>query len=94
MASCLFSAKPSPQPMLAYGQRDTCMKKFCEIGILTIFIQKLEQLEHLRSEDTPRRLMITHIIESCWIPQVKTRTNDLEDIGQGQSHDVQHISSC
>ena len=29
---------------------------------------KLEQLEHLRSEDTPRRLMITHTIESCWIP--------------------------
>ena len=29
---------------------------------------KLEQLERLRSEDTPRRLMITHNIESCWIP--------------------------
>ena len=29
---------------------------------------KLEQLERLRSEDTPRRLMITHTIESCWIP--------------------------
>ena len=28
---------------------------------------KLEQLERLRSEDTPRRLMITHTIESCWI---------------------------
>ena len=28
--------------------------------------------------------MITHTIESCWIPQVKTRSNDLEDIGQGQ----------
>ena len=30
--------------------------------------QQLEQLERLRSEDTPRRLMITHIIESFWIP--------------------------
>ena len=29
---------------------------------------KLEQLERLRSEDTPRRLMIAHTIESCWIP--------------------------
>ena len=29
---------------------------------------KLEQLERLRSEDTPRRLMITHNIESYWIP--------------------------
>ena len=28
--------------------------------------------------------MITHTIESCWIPQVKTRSNDLEYIGQGQ----------
>ena len=29
---------------------------------------KLEQLERLRSEDTPRRLMITHTIESYWTP--------------------------
>ena len=29
---------------------------------------QLEQPERLRSEDTPRRLMITHTIESCWIP--------------------------
>ena len=29
---------------------------------------KLELLEGLRSEDTPRCLMITHTIESCWIP--------------------------
>ena len=28
---------------------------------------KLEQLERLRSEDTPRRLMITHSIESYYI---------------------------
>ena len=33
-----------------------------------IFLKKLEQLERLRSEDTPRRLLITHIIESCWLP--------------------------
>ena len=55
-------------------------------------LRKLEQLERLRSEDTPRRLMITHTIESCWIPQVKTRSNDLEDIGQGQrSWHVAHL---
>ena len=30
--------------------------------------KKLEWLERLRSEDTPRRLMITNTIESCWIP--------------------------
>ena len=36
---------------------------------------KLEQLERLRSEDTPRRLMITHTIESYWIPsQKKTKS--------------------
>ena len=62
---------------------------------------KLEQLERLRSEDTPCRLMITHTIESYWIPSQKnnwsrtenvsertrfskSRSNDLEDIGQGQ----------
>ena len=28
----------------------------------------LKQLERLRSEDTLCRLMITHTIESCWIP--------------------------
>ena len=32
---------------------------------------QLEQLERLRSEDTPRRLMITHTIESYWIPSQK-----------------------
>ena len=32
---------------------------------------KLEQLERLRSEDTPRHLIITHIIESYWIPSQK-----------------------
>ena len=31
----------------------------------------------------PRHLMITHTIESCWIPS-QTRSNNLEDIGQGQ----------
>ena len=62
---------------------------------------KLEQLERLRSEDTPRPLLITHTIESYWIPSQKnyrsrteniterirfskSRSNDLEDIGQGQ----------
>ena len=62
---------------------------------------KLEQLERLRSEDTPRRLMITHTIGSYCIPSQKnnrsrtenitertrfskSRSNDLEDIGQGQ----------
>ena len=62
---------------------------------------QLEQLERLRSEDTPCRLMITHTIESYWIPSQKnnrsrtenitewtrfskSRSNDLEDIGQGQ----------
>ena len=36
---------------------------------------KLEQLERLRSDDSPRRLMITHTIESYWIPnQMKTKS--------------------
>ena len=40
-----------------------------------IILFKLEQLERLRSEDTLRRLMITHTIESYWIPsQKKTKS--------------------
>ena len=40
------------------------------------YLNQLEQLERLLSEDTPRRLMITHIIESYWIPsQKKTKSN-------------------
>ena len=32
---------------------------------------KLEQLERLRSENTPHRLMITHTIDSYQIPSQK-----------------------
>ena len=40
------------------------------------FLNQLEQLERLRSDDTPRRLMITHTIVSYWIPiQKKTKSN-------------------
>ena len=39
---------------------------------------KLEQLECLRSEDTPRRLMITHTIESYWIPSQKKTKSKLQ----------------
>ena len=44
---------------------------------IILYIQmKLEQLERLRSEDTPRNLMITHTIESYWIPsEKKTKPN-------------------
>ena len=36
---------------------------------------ELEQLERRHSEDTTRRLMITHTIESYWIPsQKKTKS--------------------
>ena len=42
---------------------------------MVILLIKLEPLERLRSEDTPRRLMITHTIESYWIPsQNKTKS--------------------
>ena len=39
---------------------------------------KLEQLERLSSEDTPRRLMITHTIESHWIPSQKKTKSKLQ----------------
>ena len=38
---------------------------------------KLEQLERLHSEDTRRRLMITHTIESYWIPSEKKTKSKL-----------------
>ena len=41
-------------------------------------ISKLEQLERLRSEDTPHRLMITHTIESYWIPSQKKTKSKLQ----------------
>ena len=47
----------------------------------TIFIVRqlqLKQLERLRSEDTPRRLMITHTIESYWIPSQKKTKSKLQ----------------
>ena len=37
--------------------------------------EELEKLERLHFEDTHRRLMITHSIESYWIPsQKKTKS--------------------
>ena len=39
---------------------------------------KLEQLERLHSEDTPRHLMITHTIESYWIPRQKKTKSKLQ----------------
>ena len=38
----------------------------------------LEQLERLRSEDTPHHLMITHSIESYWIPSQKKIKSKLQ----------------
>ena len=46
---------------------------------LYLYLQiQLEQLERLRSEDTPRRLMITHTIESYWIPSQKMTKSKLQ----------------
>ena len=39
---------------------------------------KLEQLEYLCSEDTPRRFMITRTIESYWIPSQKMMKSKLQ----------------
>ena len=45
---------------------------------LVIYFTQLEQLERLRSEDTPYRLMIAHIIESYWIPSQKKTKSKLQ----------------
>ena len=41
-------------------------------------LDQLEQLERLRSEDTSRRVMITHTIESYWIPSPKKTKSKLQ----------------
>ena len=38
------------------------------------------KLERLRSEDTPHRLMITHTIESYWIPSQKNYQSRTENV--------------
>ena len=39
---------------------------------------QLEQLERLRSEDTPRRLMIIHTVDSYYIPSKKKTKSKLQ----------------
>ena len=43
-----------------------------------LFQYQLQQPEQLRSEDTPRRLMMTHSIESYWIPSQKKIKSKLQ----------------
>ena len=44
---------------------------------------QIEQLERRRSDDTPRRLMITHTIESYWIPSQKNHRSKTETLQSG-----------
>ena len=48
------------------------------LWIYESLVGELEQLERLRSEDTPRRLMITHTMESYWIPSQKKTKSKLQ----------------
>ena len=54
-----------------------CTENLHEINIWKNSI-KLEQLERLRSEDTPCCLMIIHTIESYWIPSQKKTKSKLQ----------------
>ena len=47
------------------------------------YLSQLEKLERLRSEDTPIASWLPTLLSHVG-SQVKTRSNDLEDIGQGQ----------
>ena len=51
---------------------------------------KLEQLERLRSEDTPAASWLPTLLNHVG-SQIKTRSNDLEDIGQGQRSNMERI---
>ena len=55
----------------------------------TSYLIKLEQLERLRSEDIPRRLMITHTIESYWIPSKKNIGLELKTLQSGNDFQSQ-----
>ena len=48
------------------------------MDLFSVWQHELEQLERLRSEDTARRLMITHTIESYWIPSQKKTKSKLQ----------------
>ena len=67
--------------ILFYQQRSSKLASFLgHRNVITTTLNhiKLEQLERLRSEDTPRRLMITHTIESYWIPSQKKTKSKLQ----------------
>ena len=68
---CIHNRHPISRP---YGWRMGCLLR----GIC----RKLEQLKCLRSEDTTRRLMITHTIESYWIPSQKKTKLQIQRICQ------------
>ena len=76
--SCLNCRHPRIQFPCAYSKSsvdflDTTVK-LVDGSLQT----ELEQLERLRSEDTPRRLMITHTIESYRIPSQKKTKSKLQ----------------
>ena len=75
----LFVSHQSDQPFLRYGQNSVWPWKITS-EIFKENLPKLEELERLRSEDTPRRLMITHTIESYWIPSQKNYRSRTENV--------------
>ena len=48
------------------------------LALQTLSWDKLDQLERLCSEDTPRCLMINHSIDSHWIPSQKKTQSKLQ----------------
>ena len=67
----------------------TCNGRTDTAPVQNVFNIKLEQLERLRSDDTSWLPTVLSHVGS----HVKTRSNDLEDIGQGQrsSHAIHHL---
>ena len=71
----------APEPTKLFGRirvKSTCTKT------------QLEQLERLRSEDTPCRLMITHTIESYWISSQKKTKSKLQIFEFWNGHYTRH----
>ena len=73
LQSCIIGTQPGWWVwMKCCPSEDASQRSSQTLEKMTRHQFQLEQLERLRSEDTPHRLMITHTIESYWI-QVKRR---------------------
>ena len=69
------------------------MAQITYVNIFNVFRLQLEQVERLRSEDAPRRLMITHTIKLL-DPKSKQGRMTLKILVKVKGHHMRHTFSC